>query len=158
MILIGIDPDLRKNGVAEYNTITKKITGTPMDFWDLIAYLQKMKLTKGQEIKVKLGAGWENPKTNWHDPAIPQNMQNATPAAKESYKNKVKNRISVGTGMNHGVGIKIMEWCQRNEVPYDLCVPKKGNAKWSIAKVTKYTGIKRANEDVRDAISFIWGF
>lgn len=85
-------------------------------------------------------------------------MQNATPAAKESYKNKVKNRISVKTGMNHGVGIKIMEWCELNEVPYDLCVPKKGLAKWSSEKVQKLTGIKRANEDVRDAISLVWGF
>jgi len=142
MILIGIDPDLHKNGVAEYNTITKKIVGTPMEFWDLIAYLNRMKLTKGQEIKVRLGAGWENPKTNWH-PSI----------------NKfVDAKISSSIGMNHGVGIKIMEWCELNEVPYDLCVPKKGLAKWSSEKVKKLTGIKRANEDVRDAISFVWGF
>jgi len=142
MILIGIDPDLHKNGVAEYNTITKKITGTPMEFWDLIAYLNRMNIVNGDTIKVRLGAGWENKKTNWHDPINPF----------------VDQKISASIGMNHGVGIKIMEWCEVNEVPYDLCVPKKGLAKWSQEKVTKLTGIKRVNPDIRDAISFVWGF
>ena len=158
MILIGIDPDLHKNGVAEYNTITKKITGTPVGFWDLIAYLNKMKLTKGQEIKVHLGAGWENPKTLWHDAKIPIKMESSTPEQKQNYKKKANNRIAVNVGMNHGVGIKIQEWCEINEVPYTLCIPKTGLAKWSSEKVLKLTGVKRANEDVRDAISFVWGF
>jgi hypothetical protein len=142
MILIGIDPDLHKNGVAEYNTITKKIKTYALEFWDLISYLNKMNIENGNTIKVRLGAGWENPKTNWH----------------ESKGKGVDQKISMSIGMNHGVGMKIMEWCEYHEVPYDLCVPKKGATKWSQEKVTKLTGIKRVNEDIRDAISFVWGF
>ena len=67
-IIIGVDPDLIKSGVAMLNTQTKEIELQTLAFPDLTQYVIKQQYicnVSGDKLIVIVEAGWLN-ESNWH--------------------------------------------------------------------------------------------
>jgi hypothetical protein len=145
MILIGIDPDTKASGYAWYNKETKKLKLDNMSFFQLydeLSYIINELNThvKPENIKVILEAGWLN-KGNWH-----------TQGSNKASSTMIGNR----TGANHETGRKIEEMLIYLGIPYELRKPttQKVDSKY----FEKLTGIKKSNQDQRDAAMLVWGY
>ena len=145
MIIIGIDPDVDKNGVAEIDGEVMQVSA--MKFAPLIYYLNDKKSVG--DIIVLIEAGWLN-QSNWH-------LYSRMTIQKAA-------QIGNATGRNHEVGRKIAEMCEYNKIPYKLIKPLKKVWKGRDGKITaeefeKFTGLKgRTNQEMRDAglIAFLY--
>lgn len=143
MIYIGIDPDTDKNGVAIWDSTTKKLELQNMKFWDLIEDI-KIIYFNDPSVKIVIEGGWLNKKSNWH-------------AAKSK---GISDMISKKVGRNHQVGMLIGELCERNGIDYEIMKPlklvkgKKMDAK-TFKLITKYEG--RTNPETRDAALLVFG-
>lgn len=142
-ILIGIDPDVDKSGVAYYESDTKKLELSNLTFFKLFDYLHHVERNKGDldEVTVVIEAGWLN-KSNWHTVKDGSSVKNA--------------QIGQRTGANHEVGRKIVEMCQYIRLNYELVKPTNKKLKHEFFK--KLTGIiQSTNQDQRDAGMLVWG-
>lgn len=134
-ILIGIDPDIDKNGVAILSENLKIVHN--MTFWELYDFLK----TDNETTTVYIEAGWLN-KGNWH-----LNRKMSLSIAAETGRR---------TGLNHAVGKLIEEMCIYLEIKYKLVRPSE--TKRNAIYFGKITGIKyRTNQEQRDAMMLIWG-
>ena len=149
-VLIAIDPDVEKNGVAHLECGTRKLEVASLSFPDLLDYLFSLKRqaeVTGKTYRVIIEAGWLI-KTNWH--VSPKDTK-AVAAAKGNH-----------AGRNHETGRKIVEMCEHWNIPYELIRPLKKCWKGSDRKIThdelaKFTGIKgRTNQEMRDAALISW--
>ncbi len=137
-ILIGIDPDVDKSGVAimESGKLTLKNL-TMFELFDELTFIKSLDVN----VKIYIEAGWLN-KTNWHTSG---KMNIATVA-----------QIGARTGANHETGRKIAEMCEYLKIDYELVRPTQSKVKASFFKqLTKYQG--RTNQEQRDAAMLIWG-
>ncbi len=134
-ILIGIDPDLEKSGIA-YLTNTK----LRLDLLSFPELLEDLRSYTDSEIKVYIEAGWLNKKANWHGGSNPH----------------IGMAIARKVGENHAVGKLLEEFCKFHAIPYELIKPTqtKLNAD-QFKKMTGYQG--RTNPETRDAAMLIWG-
>lgn len=138
-IFIGIDPDVEKNGVAYYESLTKKLELSNLSFFELLDYLEFV--ASQDKPMVVIEAGWLN-KSNWH--------------AKKNGSSALNAKIGSRTGANHETGKKIVEMCEYLELPYKLVKPTKTKVNAETFKnITKTIG--RTNQEVRDAAMMIWG-
>jgi hypothetical protein len=139
MILIGIDPDVNKSGVARYNKLNKELGLTTLTFFELFDYLS---YEKGKiDIKILIEAGWLN-KSNWHT---------------ENKNKYISTMIGNRTGANHETGRKIVEMCEYLKLKYELIIPKKSKVNHEYFK--KLTGItSKTNQEERDAAMLVWGY
>jgi len=137
MILIGIDPDTKASGVALYNKEIKLLELYNFPFFKLYDFLKQKDI---RNVKVILEAGWLN-KGNWH-----------TGGSSKTAATAIGNK----TGANHEAGKKIEEMLQYLNIPYELRKPttKKVDSKF----FEKLTGIKRSNQDARDAALLVIGY
>jgi len=139
-ILIGVDPDVTKSGVAIINGDKKEIYN--LGFFELFDFLNQVLLDKGgaEEILVVIEAGWKN-KGNWH--------------ARKKGSAALNAKIGNNTGRNHETGMKIKEMCEYLEIPFKLVTPKtsKLNAK-VFRRITKIES--RTNSETRDAMMLIF--
>jgi hypothetical protein len=146
MILIGIDPDIEKSGMALWNTDNKQLSLFNLSFFELFDFFKQNTVDK-----VIIEAGWLNEKTNWHkgyyNKSKNQFMQNSV---------AVNERISKHTGANHEIGKKIAEMCTYLNIKYELVVPKSSKIKTEYFQ--KITGIKKSNQEQRDAAMLVFGF
>lgn len=145
-ILIGIDPDVDKSGVAYIGIDCVLILDnlTFFKLYDFLSYVKNLS-EKGKIIatplKVYIEAGWLN-KTNWHTSS---KMNIATVA-----------QIGARTGANHETGRKIAEMCEYLKINYELVRPTQSKVDAVYFKqLTKYQG--RTNQEQRDAAMLIWG-
>lgn len=134
-IQIGIDPDVDKSGVAVKNK--DGIVLMNLRFFDLFEYLKTTKILYGDMIVVIEG-GWLN-KSNWHK------KQNGSAA--------LNAKIGSHTGANHEAGRKIVEMCEYLEIKFRVVRPSK--SKVNTQFFYKLTGIKRSNQEQRDAYMLI---
>jgi hypothetical protein len=143
MILIGIDPDVDKSGIAYYDTSDSSLELSNLSFFQLFDYLSWMK-ESGIKFKATLEAGWKNEKSNWHD---------------EKSGSRVASLIGKHTGRNHETGRKIEEMLIYLMVEYELRIPNKNVhkiGKSEFNKLTKYK--KQTNQDQRDAAMLVFGY
>lgn len=135
-VLIGIDPDTEKSGVAWY--ISKdSFRLFNLTFFELFDSLKDIET----ESLVYIEAGWLN-KSNWHKVANGSAAINAS--------------IGLRTGANHEVGRKIIEMCEYLEIEYVLVKPTK--SKVNSETFNKITGHKgRSNQEQRDACMLVFG-
>ena len=141
-ILIGIDPDVEKSGVAYYESDTKKLELSNLTFFQLFDYLQHVERNKADlyEVTVVIEAGWLN-KSNWH---VTHGTAN------------INAQIGQRTGANHEVGKKIVEMCQYIGLNYELVKPTKSKIKHKYFAFM--TGIlQKTNQEQRDAGMLVWG-
>lgn len=143
--VIGIDPDVEKNGVATVDKQTNEMQISTLAFPQLIEYLKDK--NKDCTILVLIEAGWLN-HSNWHlSPKI--TIQKAA-------------QIGNATGRNHETGRKIAEMCEYYKIPYKLIKPLKKiwrgtDGKISAAEFSRITGCKaRTNQEMRDAGLIAW--
>jgi len=135
-MLIGIDPDITKSGVAVLHD-TKQLEMTTLSFVDVMAFIR----TNKPIIEcVYVEAGWLNKKANWHG------ASNMSVAAK----------IGKNVGENHATGKLLVQSIEAEGVKVVTVQPTKAklNAE-QFEKLTKYKG--RTNQEVRDAAMLIWG-
>jgi len=137
-ILVGIDPDVDKSGVAVWRPHDKCYALKTLKFFALFEYLVKQK----QNIRlVVIEAGWQN-KSVWHGAS----GKGASVAA----------RIGKSVGCNHETGRKIVEMCEYLKLHYDLVRPIK--QKYAKKEFVKITGIEeRTNQEQRDAMMLVFG-
>jgi len=137
-LLIGIDPDCDRSGIAFKNGNLIELSN--LTFFQLFDYLS---FYKEREMKpvVYIECGFLN-KSNWH------NIQGKSNA----YNSKIGER----TGANFEIAKKIIEMCEYLNLPYEKIKPTKAKIKADVFK--KITGItQRTNQENRDALMLIWG-
>lgn len=137
-LIVGVDPDVYKSGVACYIKRTNKLECSALTFFQLFDYLQ---FDKNNINKVVIEAGWLNSKSNF------RGGKNAN----------INARIGKNVGSNHEVGRKIVEMCEYLNIDYKIVKPLKKTWKGEGGKIThdefvKITGIiGRTNQEMRDA-------
>lgn len=140
MILIGIDPDVEKNGFALIHNKDYELAN--LTFFELYDKLQTLKNDFGNEsIKVFVECGFLN-KSNWHK----------IKKGSASINANIGNR----TGRNQEVAHKIVEMCEYLNLTHFKVKPttkKRDNKDFALI-----TGIKkRTNQEQRDAMLLIFG-
>lgn len=155
-VIIGIDPDADRNGVATLNRESRLLTADTMTFPDLLDYLrytQAQAATARRNLRVIIEAGWLN-KTHWH---VGYNDSRQAAAAKGN-----------AVGRNHETGRKIAEMCEHWSISHELIKPlplKAGgvnlwhgkDGKISAEELTAITGLRgRTNQEARDAALLAW--
>lgn len=145
-IIIGIDPDVDKSGVAIFNRQEKRLELKSLDFPNLCKYLTDFK-SYGKSFIVLIEAGWIN-RSNWHlSPRM--TVQKAA-------------QIGNATGRNHETGRKLAEMCAFWGVPYKLIKPLRKvwrgtEGKISATEFRLVTGYaERTNQEERDAGLIAW--
>lgn len=149
-IIIGIDPDVEKNGVARLNCKSKNLDITALSFPDLLDYLRCAKRqaeVTGLNLRIVVEAGWMN-KGNWH--LNPKDTK-AAAAAKGNQ-----------AGRNQETGRKIVEMCRHWQIDVDEVKPlvklwKGADRKITHEELAYFTGITgRTNQEGRDAALLAW--
>ena len=157
-IIVGIDPDAERNGVATLYTQSKRIVTQSLTFpntLDYLRYILRQAEITQQQLIVVIEGGWLN-KGNWH---LISAESNARAAAKGN-----------AVGRNHETGRKLAEMCQHWGITHDVVKPLtlhiKGRAIWrgKDGKITHdelaaLTGIKgKTNQEERDAALIAWNY
>ncbi len=136
MILIGIDPDVDNTGFAVWDTDSKKFEKLEKHrFFDTCKQLSML-----QPDKVIIEAGWLNKKSNWH-------------GAKNT---SIATRIAKNVGSNHQIGKLFAEYCEINNIPYELKIPKQ--SKINKANFNKMFNTNLKNQDIIDAAMLVAGY
>ena len=140
-ILIGIDPDVDRNGAALLDIRTRKLEISTLAFPDLIDYIiyqQRAAEVQGRILKVVVEAGWMN-QGNWH-------LRNSDTKAVAVAK-------GVHQGRNEQVSRLIGEMCQHHRVQYEFIRPI------THEELAYFTGIHgRTNQEGRDAALIAWTY
>ena len=137
-ILIGIDPDVEKSGVAFLKDNKLKLQN--LNFFELF---EMLKYYKESEIKpiIYVECGFLN-KSNWH--------------SKKAFSSAMNSKIGERTGANFETAKKIVEMCIYLGLPYFQIKPTK--SKIDNTTFQNLTGLKiRTNQEVRDAYMLIYG-
>ena len=128
---IGIDPDLRKSGVAIWDSEIKQFAEikimTLLELLQLLADYQ-------DKAEVYLEAGWLNKKSNWHG---------------KGQSIYVKQRIAKNVGENHATGKQIEQILIDLKMEYHLIIPKRRKA--TPEEFYKFTKISTKNQEKIDA-------
>lgn len=149
-IIIAIDPDVEKNGVAYLNCKNKNLEISTLSFPELLDYLryvQRCAETTQKHLVVVVEAGYMN-KGNWH--LNPKDTK-AAAAAKGNH-----------AGRNHETARKIVEMCKHWQMevkevkPLEKCWKGK-DRKITHEELARFTGVMgRTNQEGRDAALLAW--
>lgn len=149
-VIIGIDPDVEKNGVAYLECESKILEISALSFPDLLDYLryvQRCAETTQKHLVVVVEAGYMN-KGNWH--LNPKDTK-AAAAAKGNH-----------AGRNHETARKIVEMCKHWQMevkevkPLEKCWKGK-DRKITHEELARFTGVMgRTNQEGRDAALLAW--
>ena len=151
-VVIGIDPDVDKSGVAYLMVEARVIELVNLTFADLLDYLRETRdvLTKeGRFFVVVVEASWLN-KAHWH-------VGKGGSAARSAL-------IGNHTGRNHEVGRKIVEMCRHYGIEVVEQPPLRKIWKGRDGKITHeelqhFTGITdKTNQETRDAALLAWEY
>ena len=143
-IIIGIDPDIEKNGVALVNRVTREVELYNMTFCELIDWLEVE--VPQNKVHIVVEAGWLN-ESVWHIKGM-----------------GINRAASVGkaVGRNHQTGINIADMAEHmgfdvvRRKPLRKCW-KGHDGKITHAEIAYFTGIKqRTNQETRDALLLAW--
>jgi hypothetical protein len=145
-VIIAIDPDVDRNGIACLDILTKSLDIQALSFADTLDYLHALTSMSCKPL-ILVEAGWLN-RSNWH----------------LSYRDSKANAAAKGNavGRNHEVGRKIAEMCEHWSLPYQLVKPlrkiwKSTDGKITATELSAITGYKgRTNQEGRDAALLAW--
>lgn len=149
-IVIGIDPDTDKSGVAFLKPATRQLEVTRLAFPLLTDYLQELRRKceeTGETALVVVEAGWMVAKSNYHGTSGHR-----------------AEKIARNVGANHETGKKIVEMCKHyglevvEHAPLRKCW-KGADGKITHEELASFTGLSgRTNQDERDAALLAWYF
>lgn len=150
-IIIGIDPDVDKSGVAVLNCKMKEVKVERKRFPDLISLLKELKdgaTQKGNSMLVVVEASWLI-SHNWH--------------ASHGHSTAAVAKTGYNVGRNHQVGIMIVEFCRTLDIEVKEQIPLKKMWKGANGKITHeelswfIPGLpKQTNNEERDAALLAW--
>lgn len=162
-IIIGIDPDIDKNGVATLVCRLKRLTTAQMKFGALLHYIQdrwQYAQSNGNSFVVIVEGGWLN-HSNWHVDALYH-----TKSSTLSMQSKIRlaAKMGVSQGQNHQRGLDIVEFCQHEHIPCEVVKPyplswgKDHRSKITKEELDYVVGCKmpRNNQEERDAALIAW--
>lgn len=146
-VIIGVDPDIDRNGIAVYNKDTKRMNIFSLTFAEAIERIIAI-VEKGEPAIVLVEGGWLN-LSNWHFGYNYSKMKCA--------------EIARRVGMNHECGILICEMLGYHNIPYHIIKPlekhwKGKSGKISQEEITQFIPNlpKRMNQEERDAALIAW--
>lgn len=151
-VIIGIDPDVDKNGVGFLEVRTRKLEAAALTFPDLLDYLadvRKKATENDKTVVVVVEASWRDT-TNWH--------------TTRWESRRVSTSKGYDVGRNHETGHKIVEMCRHYGLDVIEHHPlKKGwrgrDGKITMEELSYFTGITgRTNQEMRDAALLAWCF
>ena len=149
-IIIGIDPDTIKSGIAVLETGTRKMEISTLEFPELIERLRLLNNTchiQDKTILVVVEAGWLNAKSNFH--------------GQTGFKGQ---RVAKNVGANHQTGKHIVEMCEFYGIHTELQKPLNKcwsgtNGKITHEELAYFTGITgKTSQDGRDAALIAWNY
>lgn len=148
-LIVGIDPDVTKSGVAVWNFKIQKFEQIiDLDFWDLIGFL----LDNNEAIReVRIEAGWLN-SSNFH-------LNQIRNGKKYVLNNREAASAGLDLGHNQLTGKLIVTFCQKYNIPYKEIKPLLKN--WwkndgkKFKATTGWTG--QTNPEKRDAAMLVYG-
>lgn len=147
-IIIAIDPDTEKSGVAVLEPATRHIEAMSLTFPRLLDFLCRQDIrakAEGLTLAVIVEAGWLVHKSNWH--------------GTDGHRAE---RIAKNVGANHETGRKIVEMCRHWGIHVEELHPlqkmwRGKDGKITAAELEEITGItSRTNQDERDAALLAW--
>ena len=151
-VIIGIDPDTDKSGVAQLRVVEREMVAFSNSFPELLDYLQRMALFQhrtGMKVLVVVEASWKI-STNWH--------------TKRGESVRTAARKGKDAGRCHEVGRKIVECAQYYGLEVVEKLPLKKIWKGPDGKITHEeisAFIKmpsRSNQEQRDAALLAWDY
>lgn len=149
-IIIAIDPDVERSGVAVLVIKERRLKTFSMDFPSLLDYLRIISEQLGNPPLIVVEAGWLN-KPNWHL------------TAKDSARIAAAKGNS--TGRNHETGRKIVEMAKHYGLTVDEVKPLRKCWRGRDGKITHeelaqfIPGLpKRTTQDIRDAALLAWTY
>lgn len=151
-VVIGIDPDVDKSGVAFLIVESRIIEVSNLTFADLLDYLRETRdflMREGRYFVVVVEAGWLN-KAHWH-------VGRGGSAARSAL-------IGNHTGRNHEVGRKIVEMCRHYGIEVVEQPPLRKMWKGRDGKITheelQHLAIitNKTNQETRDAALLAWEY
>lgn len=156
-IIIAIDPDVDKSGVAVWNDDLRSIYS--LSFFDLQEKLLSMSINTSLIVIVE--SGWLN-KSNWHSKIYPSGYYSSGQIASiQAQASKIGEKI----GANHQVGKIIVELCRYFgiEVIEQKPLAKiwgKGKDKISHKELDYFVPNlpKQTNQEERDAVLLLWNY
>lgn len=144
--IIGIDPDIDRNGVCYLNTSTRKVEVCTMDFPHLLEYLADFQ--NKADVVVVVEAGWKNAITNYHG----------------GY-GRVAENIARQVGRNQQVGHCIVEMLKHWKIPFVEKAPLRKMWQGKDRKITHEELAQfvkdlpsRTNQEGRDACLLAWDY
>lgn len=149
--VIGIDPDIDKNGVAFLNVASRNLEVTSLRFPDLMNYFDHVKGESdksGESVIVVVESAWMLGKTNWH--------------TRFGDSKNVHSAKGYDVGRNHQTGILIAEMAKAKGLDVLEHAPLPKSWKGKDRKIThdelaQFTGITgRTNQEGRDAALLAW--
>lgn len=150
-VVVGIDPDIEKNGVARLNVATRNADVCTLSFADTLDCLHGEKQrceVNGLHLVVVVEAGWLN-HSNWH---LNKYDTRASACAK-----------GISVGRNQEVGRKLIEMCEHWGIRVEAMKPlvkcwSGHDRKITQAEIEEVTcqKIARTNQEGRDACLLAW--
>jgi hypothetical protein len=135
VLVIGIDPDREKSGVALWDTESKRLTLQTLTFFELFSLLNKIPVGL-----IRLEAG---------------HLINHHWTARKGISVATIAKIASDTGANHETGRKILEMAKYLSIPCELVLPQGKKNHIEFQRLTKYSG--RTNPEMRDAGMMVYG-
>lgn len=144
-LIIAIDPDTEKSGVALLDLKRNEVEASAMPFPELLDMLRDVSQWTSP-CKVIVEGGWLVSKSNYH-----------------YAKGRGGERIAKNVGANHETGRKIVEMLAYWGIEHEVIHPLKKCWKGRDGKITKeemdsllqgsgFSPLARCNQDVRDAV------
>ncbi len=133
-MIIGIDPDLEKSGVAVLDD-----SGLKLHSMNFVGVMELLRSEKTKAVIVE--AGWQNKKSNFH-----------------GGKNKfIAERIAKNVGENHAIGKVIVQIAEH--FGHDVILVKPKRTKLDHGQFCQMTGYDgRTNSEKRDAGRLVWHY
>jgi len=138
MIIIGIDPDIDKSGIAIYNSETGILNLYNKCFFDLLSEISWQR-NEEYDVIVLIECGYLN-KSNWH-----------------ATKNKAKYAAAIGAkvGANHQISRLLVEFCEREMIDYREIQPKRKKLNHQDFIRVSGLDLNQTNQEQRDAAMLI---
>ncbi|MDR1122042.1 MAG: hypothetical protein LBM08_14145 [Dysgonamonadaceae bacterium] len=138
-LIIGIDPDLERSGVAIWIASGKIFDLRNLSFWQLFDFMR----AHADRIRVvRVEAGWLNKKSNFHSRAGQTKTEGEA--------------IARNVGENHAIAKIICQMCVYLQLQYEEVQQKAHKLDRDTFRViTGYKG--RTNQETRDAAMLVYG-
>ena len=151
--LFGIDPDLKKNGLALWDKSLNELTDNRiLTFSSLIRHILKF---DRNDTLIYLEAGWLNKVKNFHAVHLPERLRKASKDAQIRYTAAVRERIAHDVGQNAAAGKLLFEML--TNLGYAVILIQPTERKWKPEDYTRFTGKKTKDQEKIDAARLVVG-